>query len=769
MPLEKIILPPTFKDLSPPAGRLAVEHAALDCRIHATFLALAISIPGEIAFFTDSLERVRHLLDTWLEGEKVRVRRKAAGKFFSFQTGDGTTLWLVTPAAKPDSLFFMGSLAAAFVTDAEAFDWDVAKTLSERGPSKPRGPGGKSSSLRCLYVSGQFVGVDSWFYRYCHDRHTSKGWQKAPRLRRLDCDAVVKAFPDQAPRILPKDDPRYPWAMRLRNARKGEHAAPIIAFARKRLKIRTDLRPEDLSDRQRGEMEAALAGDKWAPGSSFTVSLEFGAVQRRILAMKRLGRQRGFRKFITLKYRRAGMTVVSQAEAYYHCLRRPKSYVPFIAHKKETVDRLFETLKTFALCDPHSPGLKGKPTQDEIRFNNGSHCFIGTGKAEGLLRGETISYLHASEIPYYFRGSRAISLMNQTMAGIEESARHGEINLEFTARGVEWGCMKYREARKGLNDYWPIFIPWFFDPTCRLLDGDFNERAILDTLSERERFLVTEHALTPGQIAFRRSKLREYGALFLQEFPEDDESCFMSAGAMWFNPDKVTLLSQTVQEAPAFGPGNTSPPWKKRIGGVGYEARWQDPVKGVEYVAGCDSSEGRPGGDMGGVGILRRDTFEQVASIHGLFTTPELAAHAVRLCTEYNKALLGVEKENHGHAVLDRVESLGYGRSHALGGTLYYHGADAGNRRGGVRGWTTNEKTRTQIIEDLAAALDDGSLIVNDRDFISEMTTFCRQSSGRWDHDPGAHDDTIFKWGIALQMTKHRRLVPNITWVERGA
>jgi len=749
-PRTTIKLPAVYRDLAPVAGRIAIEHAALDCRIHETFLALALSISGDVAFFTDSLERIQASLDRWLEGERVRKRRFAAGRLFRYRVG-ATVLWVVTPAATVRDFIFR-DLTAVFMTDAHAFESDLLKVVDRRGPTG-------RSRLRGLYIAGQFVGRDRWFYRFCHDRHAYRKWATAPRLRRLDCDAVARAFPDQAERILPKDDPRYAWSMRLRDPLPNEHTAPILSFARRRLKIRSDLRPEDMSDAQRAELERALAGARWTKGTSVTLSLEFGAVQRRILALKRLGRARGFRKFIVVKYRRAGVTVLSQAEAYYHCLARPRSYVAFVAHLDETIQRLFSTVTTFAEMDPFSPGLKGKPTANTIRFQNGSYCFIGTGKSEGLLRGDTIQYFHGSEVPYWLRGARALASMNLLMAGIEESARHGEIVLEGTPKGREWFCVKYQEAKAKQNDYWPIFLPWFHDPTCRLLPGEFNEVEVRDTLTTEERGLIERYELGLDQVAFRRAKRRQYGALFLQEFPEDDQTCFISAGSMYFPPEIVSELAQTVPDSVP----------RKEIPG-GYEIRWEEPQKDVQYVAGCDTSEGIAGGDRNGVGILRRDTWAQVATVHGLFSPRELAEHAVRLCREYNEALLGVERENHGHLVIDRIEALGYGLPHTQGGTLYYHadGKDDGKRRLGKKGWSTNERTREQIIGDLRAALVDGSMVVRDRDFISEMMTFCRQSNGRWDHDSGAYDDTIFKWGIALQMTKHEPLRPTIIFVDRG-
>lgn len=728
-----VSLPAVYRDLAPAAGRLAVEHAGLNCRIHETFLKLALLVPGEVAFLTDSLELVSDRLEVWLDGApKVKKRRRRKGLVLRYSI-DGAILWVVSPdAMKPPPQF--GPLTAAFVTDAHAFDRSPLKALDRRDA---RG----RSLLRCLYVAGQFAGTEHWFHSFAHERHEK--WDTKPKLRRLDSDVVVKAFPDQVPHVLPKDDPRYAWSMRLRNPLPKERGAPITVFARKRLKVRSDARPEHMTERQRAEAEAALAGEKWQSGTAVTVSVEFTAPQRYILAMRRLGRRRGFRKFLLFKPRRLGATVLSQAEAYYHCLKRPKSYVMSVAHRAETIERLFATVKTYIEKDPYAPALKGKPTVDTIRFENGSRYFIGSGKSDALARGESLQRFDGSEFVYWFRGAKAIAQMDQLMAGVQESARHGEILMESTAKGVEWGCLKYREAKRKENDWFPIFVPWFFDPANAIPEGAFEPSAILDTLSPEEKNLVERYKLTVAQLAFRRAKKKEHGALFLQEFPEDDESCFISAGQMFFDTDRVMELMQSL-------PDDTG---KRRHLPGGYEIRWEEPVPGVEYVAGCDTSEGLLTSDPNGVVILRRDTLAQVAAIHGRFRTTVLAEHAVRLCRAYNDALLGIEREYHGVAVLDRVAALGYGQPHTLGGSLYYHG-ETGKVGSGHRGWKTDWQSRELLIDDLERVVSDGSMVIRDREFVSEMMTFCKQSDTRWEADAGAHDDTIFQWGIALQMTK---------------
>ena len=68
--------------------------------------------------------------------------------------------------------------------------------------------------------------------------------------------------------------------------------------------------------------------------------------------------------------------------------------------------------------------------------------------------------------------------------------------------------------------------------------------------------------------------------------------------------------------------------------------------------------EGLKGCDNNGAGVIRVDTGAQVASIHGLFPPKALAILSVKLAYEYNQAMLGIERNNHGHAVLAEVKTV---------------------------------------------------------------------------------------------------------------
>ena len=67
-------------------------------------------------------------------------------------------------------------------------------------------------------------------------------------------------------------------------------------------------------------------------------------------------------------------------------------------------------------------------------------------------------------------------------------------------------------------------------------------------------------------------------------------------------------------------------------------------------------------------------------------------------------------------------------------------------------GWPRNDKTRTTMLNDLRAAIEDGHMIVNDRELVSECLTFEDNGSEKYQAREACYDDTVFAWGVALQV-----------------
>lgn len=600
----------------------------------------------------------------------------------------------------------------------------------------------RRTSKRTLAI-GEPTHKGSWFYD--HSRTVS--------LHRISADVIVDAYPDQSVHVLPDSDPQSGRLMRCEDDR-GLRTGSFTKFAR-RLRVRTDKGPEFLSAGQLAEAKSQWVG---SAGRVAVVPFEMTRMQRTYVH-KKLRTQRAGKKpwFLLLKYRRGGFTTLEQAMNYRTATQHPSSYVACLADTAEKTARIFRIAKLYWEHDPQAPKLVSD-TSGRLEFANRSLYYIGTAGSSGFARGDTLQRVHGSEVSSWCGRNR--ERVEELMAGILGAAESGEIVLETTARGVEWFCETYRAAKRGENDFTPVFLPWFADPANRLPVADEDE--IWDTITDEERRLK----LDAQQIAFRRDRKRAFGRLFPQEYPEDDDTCFIVSGTLFFDWERVSTLIDSLEHP--LGPDSIPVGATSRKGG--WYIEYEEPIAGEEYCLGHDASEGLPGCDPNGFGIIHRGSGRQVAALHGYFDLRSQAEEILAAWKRWPRLLIGIERENHGHAVLARVIDGGCHRPHYEGGPLFYFTKDTGDDRKSKvakAGWSTNAVTRPVMLDGLADILDspDAPTIIKDALMLKECATFRLQSSGRFDHDAGAHDDSIMKWAIAYQMRQSKRPRGRITLV----
>ncbi len=114
------------------------------------------------------------------------------------------------------------------------------------------------------------------------------------------------------------------------------------------------------------------------------------------------------------------------------------------------------------------------------------------------------------------------------------------------------------------------------------------------------------------------------------------------------------------------------------------------------------------------------------------------------LARRYNCALLAVERNNHGHAVLEALQhTFAYPR-------LY---AKEPNRPG----WTTNAQTKPQVIGALDRMLREAPHVFMSQQLLEQCRGFSQLDGGGTGALPGAHDDLVMAAAIALAVRETSR------------
>jgi hypothetical protein len=242
-------------------------------------------------------------------------------------------------------------------------------------------------------------------------------------------------------------------------------------------------------------------------------------------------------------------------------------------------------------------------------------------------------------------------------------------------------------------------------------------------LDEEELELARQHGLSAGQIAFRRGLRKQYGRLMRQEYPENAEECFLASGECVFDVEAVDRRLALVT-APVASRWN------------GLLEIWYPRLPGKEYLVAVDPAGGGSEGDYCAMQVIERVTGLQCAEYRGRLGLLEIAQRAAELALEYNEALLVVERNNHGHAVLAYLRQIcGYRRLYA---------------KDGVEGWLTTTLTRPAMLESFGKALLENAEVLNSRRLLRECRTFVRDAAGRMGAAEGEHDDCLMAMAMGL-------------------
>jgi len=208
---------------------------------------------------------------------------------------------------------------------------------------------------------------------------------------------------------------------------------------------------------------------------------------------------------------------------------------------------------------------------------------------------------------------------------------------------------------------------------------------------------------------------------------------------------------------------------------------WQHPIEKntpfirPEYFIGVDAAEGKSGGDYSAASVVRGDTGEEVAALHGHLSEIELAQQLQLLGRYYEtkdgrNAKLAIEVNNIGKAtqsyLINGLEEQGI---HKYGMDRLYHRPSAdkmqrGNKiLGTLPGWYTSSATRDFVLSAMRRVLLDGYnalfepapdtapyATVKDVGIVEEARWFQLSKAGKYEARGGvSHDDRLFARALA--------------------
>lgn len=408
---------------------------------------------------------------------------------------------------------------------------------------------------------------------------------------------------------------------------------------------------------------------------------------------------------IILKARQLGISWLCCSYALWLCLFQSGKTVLLYSQGQDEANEMLRRIKVLHERLPEwlrsaCPSM-GKDNTTVVEFSNESRI-KSLPATRNAGRSLTASLVILDEAAFQMWADPLYTALKPTIDG------GGQLVILSTANGI--GNLFHRlwiKASSGLNTFKTIFLPWWARPG-------------------RDQ-------------AWYAAKLAESDdpAKVKQEYPATANEAFLVSGRVRFLTEWIDAQARNVH------PGLPRNQWPESLRGVQGLAIYSLPV-GRPCVIGGDVAEGLEHGDYSsGTGIDSK-TWEQFFDLHGHFEPDEFAVLLKLLSDEYGADIL-VERNNHGHAVISKLKTLGCMK--------VMRGHD------GKRGWLTNVQTKPQVIDGLAVALRDELAKVKNQAALNEMQIYRILEDGKTGAPERYHDDRVMSWALAIRGAATKRVL----------
>lgn len=257
---------------------------------------------------------------------------------------------------------------------------------------------------------------------------------------------------------------------------------------------------------------------------------------QRDLHSKRTGRD------LVLKARQLGVSTYIQGELFRRLVTSTRTAITLAHLDSATATFRLMADRFWEGCEykGYRP-VRGTDNETMVSYPDfDSTATIVTAGSADVGRSASFSDFHGSEVAFWRDPEKIISgaLQGGNPDAILESTPNG-------AQGYFYDlCM---EALRGTGAWTLHFYPWWWDRAYA--DPLVDRTEIAPTREEAD--LMARHGLSLEQIKWRRRKQKELRGFFIQEYPEDPVTCFITSGNSYFG-DLTAVF--TAPMAPQYDP-----------------------------------------------------------------------------------------------------------------------------------------------------------------------------------------------------------------------
>lgn len=420
---------------------------------------------------------------------------------------------------------------------------------------------------------------------------------------------------------------------------------------------------------------------------------------------------------VILKARQLGISWLVVSYGTWLFAFHPRRYILLFSHRQEEAQELLDRAKHILA---HLPAwMRPELVTDnelEIETARGSRIrAFPTSGSEGRTYAAALAVIDEAGTV------RNLQKLITALEPVTEGG--GRLVVLGTARGLGDYFSLIQQIRAGKLAAWRfVFLPWYSRP-------------------DRPAGWRTQ------QMAKATAKWQVY-----QEHPETPDEAFQLGHRPRFDTERLKALMRRAR-APLPLRQKDVPADLWPLVQVGALRVWRRPRPGKWYLVASDTAEGIPERNRCTAAVMDQRAGLVVAELAGWWPDHEFAHLLAELGTWYGLAVLAVERNNHGHAVIANLVNV-----EDYPGILYRM-KDPGQAPTRKRGWATTTRTRPLLFDAMEAALADEGRRWYSGHFLGEALICAIDDSGRVGAPEieGSYDDLLFAYMIAEVVRQEQR------------
>lgn len=522
------------------------------------------------------------------------------------------------------------------------------------------------------------------------------------------------------------------------------------------------------------------------------------AHQRKILnVVKWCGDNNRPCRIVGLKPRRKGSSTISVAVGYDFLASKPGRRGLIAGGAVKQTKTMMRMLRTYGTTD--GLGRPFKPLSAGAVFGTGSEMDTLTLATPNAGRGDGYQFMLITEVAYL--AEEGVANATDQLNGLLKCVKFLPDTIviqESTAKGAQGDFfdtyntgISFEELQAGRNGYVKIFSAWFEFEDSRL-DPASEGIESPDDYAPQEAHYAELYGLDEWQVAWMRYQIREECKKdfdkFLQDYPFDDETCFLKSGSCRFNQAGLEVQKRAIELQPPLEYGRVN--YRESDDRSLYEltdelsaqlVMCERPKVNCRYLISVDTSEG----DSQTSG---KDPDSHAIAVHRLhYYDPVSGLHFPHRIVAWNNCIRDGTRFGCWWDI-DVVEEVVYGLSRYYGGCVIVPemNADRGlvellklrpraniyrrqefNQRESKTtehyGWKTTPNNRNAIIEALATAIRDfempqEAIALSSPWLLKECRNFVVKANGRAEAASGHHDDMVMSVAIGHYCRSHATL-----------